>query len=443
MIEQGFLLNKDQLKPIVDGFMHEFQTGLKTPSKGLATMIPSYVTKLPTGEEQGTFLSMDLGGTHLRIAAVELKGQGKTEVRELKKSPSPELKTGEGEVFFDWIADAVQEIIARESLLFNEQQRNGKETISLGVCWSFPVDQTGVASGTVLRMGKGFILKNVEGKDLAELFHAAFRRKNLNVVVTAIVNDTVGTLVAHAYTNPKCRIALIFATGINAAYPEKVRNITKLDDREKYASDAKMLINTEIDIFGSEKYLPLTKFDLQLDKSHSQPKFQLYEKMVSGAYMGELTRLIAMDYIHEGSLFEGKVPKGFDQAWCFPTANMSTLENNDHEGISHIFNHFSVTPTSEDIELLTRICRNVSTRAASLVSVAIISLIEQQQLWNRQEHIIIGINGSTFQYYPHMDSRIRNVLNEWYGTDTTGRIDLEVASEGGSVGGALIAMLAK
>ncbi|RCH93209.1 glucokinase [Rhizopus azygosporus] len=449
LVEKEFLLSKEQLKPIIEGFIQEYKTGLKTPSKGLATMIPSFVTKMPMGNETGTFLSLDLGGTNLRIAAVELRGAGKTTVHELKRCPSTELKTGEGSVFFDWIADAIQELITVEARhLFSTAQVEGKETLSLGVCWSFPVDQTAVDRGTILRMGKGFTLKNTEGNDLADMFHEAFQRKNLNVKVTAILNDTVGALVAHAYRNPACRIGLIFATGINAAYPEKVPAITKLNPeiRRRYPPGTEMLINTEIDIFGTEAYLPLTKYDLALDCSHNQPKFQLYEKMLSGAYMGELTRLIAMDFIQAGALFGGEVPEGFDRPWSFPTKYMSILENDETETKEASFDMLSQfpsrhgKPTMEDITTLTRLCRIVASRSASLAAVAIISLLEQQELMG-QENVVIGINGSTYEFYPHMDKRVRQALDEWYGPEVSSKITLEVASEGGSVGGALIAML--
>ncbi|KAI8092054.1 hypothetical protein BDF21DRAFT_490699 [Thamnidium elegans] len=449
-LEKEFLLSKQQLEPIVNGFNQEYKTGLKTPSKGLATMIPSFVTKMPTGNETGSFLSLDLGGTNLRVAAVELKGAGKASVHELKRRPSVELKTGEGSVFFDWIADAINELITVEAKhLFSEAQVQGKEALSLGVCWSFPVDQTGVDRGTILRMGKGFTLQNTEGNDLADMFHDAFSRKGLNVKVTAILNDTVGTLVAHGYTNPACRIGLIFATGINAAYPEKIQNITKLDQsiRDKYPVNTEMLINTEIDIFGTDAYLPLNKYDIELDLSHNQPKFQLYEKMLSGAYMGELTRLAAMDFIKADVLFEGQVPEGFGEAWSFPTMYMSTLENDDDPKRAkslEVLSNFNCvnTPTVSDIAILTRICRIVSTRSASLAAVSIISLLDQQALLdNKDNEIVVGINGSTYEFYPHMDLRVRRALDEWYGKEISARINLEVASEGGSVGGALIAML--
>jgi hexokinase len=147
--------------------------------------------------------------------------------------------------------------------------------------------------------------------------------------VSAILNDAVGTLVAHAYSNPRSRIGFIFATGVNASYPEKISAMKAKLESEYYESqdpNTEMLLNTEIDIFGSETYLPLTSYDITLDNAHNQPKFQLYEKMLSGCYMGELARLIALDFIKAGALFEGVVPEGFEEPYSFPTMYMSAIE---------------------------------------------------------------------------------------------------------------------
>lgn len=87
-----------------------------------------------------------------------------------------------------------------------------------------------------------------------------------------------------------------------------------------------MLVNTEIDIFGSDAYLPLNKFDRELDTNHSQPDFQLYEKMMSGACIGELVRLSAIELINEGHLFNRHRPKEFAIAMEFGTSVTSDIE---------------------------------------------------------------------------------------------------------------------
>lgn len=161
--------------------------------------------------------------------------------------------------------------------------------------------------------------------------------------MTALVNDTVGTLVAHAYSHPGACIGFIYGTGVNASYPEKISRIGKLhvgnssissnlseqhaEQEEQQQNDAIMLVNTEIDLFGNESYLPLTPFDKTLDQQHSQPNFQAYEKMMSGAYLGELARLVIVSLtIEHKVLFGGHLPSPWKEPWTLTTTWMSEME---------------------------------------------------------------------------------------------------------------------
>lgn len=100
---------------------------------------------------------------------------------------------------------------------------------------------------------------------------------------------------------------------MNAAYREKVSRIVKLPSAGQWEPSTTMLISTEIDIFGSDTYLPLTRFDRALDANHAQPGFQPYEKMMSGAYLGELARLISLELIFHAELFNGHMPELFSK----------------------------------------------------------------------------------------------------------------------------------
>jgi len=64
------------------------------------------------------------------------------------------------------------------------------------------------------------------------------------VELTAIINDTTGTLIASSYVNPRTKIAVIFGTGCNAAYMERVGRIPKINHLG-IDGDAEMAINCE------------------------------------------------------------------------------------------------------------------------------------------------------------------------------------------------------
>lgn len=266
----------------------------------------------------------------------------------------------------------------------------------------------------------------------------------MNVIVTALVNDTIGALVAHAYSNPQARVGFIYGTGVNAAYPEKVSRMIKLNVAEWRDTTTEMLVNTELDIFGSDgEYLPRTRFDHALDASHAQPGFQPYEKMMSGAYLGELVRLVVVDLVTHHGLFGGVAPSLLQTPWQFLTLHMSEIEAiNDDNGrlIEYLANLFHFTPNEQDALLFKSVCEMVSTRAAGLAAAGIAAMIEQQSFTPEQD-IVIGINGTTFERYPRMPERMHSFLSDWFGDDISSRIKLQVARDGGSIGAALVAML--
>lgn len=102
------------------------------------------------------------------------------------------------------------------------------------------------------------------------------------------------------------------------------------------------------------------------------------------------------------------------------------------------------TVVAKDLTIFAELCKIVSNRAARLAGAAMASLIEQQdEVLNGSGPIVIGVNGSTYQKYPHMHERIYESLVTWFGPEISNRIRVELATDGGSIGGALIAMLAE
>ena len=109
------------------------------------SMLPSYTTSLPKASTTGTAIALDLGGSTLRVAVIELlshtevQGSDVKALPELRKvlvrnswSVGDEIKSLRAKDFFDWIAGCVRETVAEAGLGLGQ----GK---SVGVTWSFPV----------------------------------------------------------------------------------------------------------------------------------------------------------------------------------------------------------------------------------------------------------------------------------------------------------------
>jgi len=146
--------------------------------------------------------------------------------------------------------------------------------------------------------------------------------------LTALVNDTTGTMIASAYTDPKMKVGCIFGTGCNAAYMEDVGSIPKLAHMGIDPS-LPMAINCEWGAFDNEhKVLPRTPYDMIIDKESPRPGQQAFEKMIAGLYLGEIFRLVLVD-LHgnpDCRLFDGQDISKLTKAYSLDAGFLAAIE---------------------------------------------------------------------------------------------------------------------
>ena len=104
-------------------------------------MLPSYNHLLPTGDECGTYLALDVGGSTFRVALVELSGRKNGEGNtKILKSRSVKINNTvrqlQGILFFDWMAARIEETLSGQS----EGYDMTEAPLSMGLAWSFPIE---------------------------------------------------------------------------------------------------------------------------------------------------------------------------------------------------------------------------------------------------------------------------------------------------------------
>ncbi|KAF8935725.1 glucokinase [Haplosporangium gracile] len=438
---------------LVDQFISELHEGLVYEHK--MPMIPTFVYELPTGEEKGVILSLDLGGTNLRVCRTTLSGGGNFDIIHKKWTISDALKKGPGSELFAWIADRIEEFLASDC----HDPTHGGDKYPLGMTFSFPCEQLDINVGKLLTWTKGFRGKDVIGKDVVKILQDCIDAKNLPITVNALINDTVGTLLATTYKHPGCEVGIIFGTGTNCAYLEDQSQITKIrPDAPNFTSHTgHQVINTEWGAFGNiSGALPANDYDQYLDSHSSQPGKQRYEKVVSGLYVSELTRIVFHTLAKHGKLFvEGTsgTPKTDSELGDlaikerFDGAMMGGIEADTSADLQAIGNHFQTSynlKTSQgDRETIKYVCQLISARAARLSSVGIAALIKKRELLSKPQKVIVGIDGSLFNKYPNFRQHLEGALKEIFDAATvSSKISLISAEDGSGVGGAIAAYLA-
>jgi hexokinase len=128
----------DGLLELSAGLKRQFTERLLTDSQ---CMIPSYVHQLPSGLESGKYLALDVGGSTLRVALVELVGSdvASRRVSDIVSLRSftidSSVKQLEGLAFFDWMAARIV-----ETLSIKGEKQVGSKPLPIALSWSFPVE---------------------------------------------------------------------------------------------------------------------------------------------------------------------------------------------------------------------------------------------------------------------------------------------------------------
>ena len=441
-LEKLFVVDEAKLKEVTDHFVKELGKGLSKEG-GSIPMNPTWVMGYPTGHETGTYLALDMGGTNLRVCEITLpEEEGEFDLIQSKYRLPAELKTGTAEELWEYIADCLQQFV--------EYHHPGEKlgTIPLGFTFSYPAYQEYIDHGVLQAWTKGFDIKGVEGHDVVPPFEAALAKRGLPIKLTALINDTTGTLIASHYTDPRTQIGAIFGTGCNAAYMEHCGEIPKIAHLN-LPPDMPIAINCEYGAFDNEHVvLPRTKYDVLIDDESPRPGQQAFEKMIAGFYLGEIFRLVVLD-LHDNKacgMFQGQDLKALREPYSLDASFLSMIEEDPFENLSEVHElletKLGILASKPELELVRRLAELIGTRAARLSACGIAALCKKKNI----ESCHVGADGSVFNKYPHFKARGAQALREildWpkkrRGEDDP--VDIRAAEDGSGVGAALIAAL--
>ncbi|SCU95105.1 LAMI_0F01002g1_1 [Lachancea mirantina] len=470
-----FEVNSKKLEELTNYFIESMEQGLGSADesadyRGLP-MIPSFVTGKPNGTENGVLLAADLGGTNFRVCSVTLTGDHQFKLQQLKSKIPEELLEDENVTSQELFG-----FLARRTLVFvkkyHPEYLQNEETLRLGFTFSYPVNQTSLSSGTLIRWTKGFKIKDALGKDVVQLYQKQLEEQGMPMVrVMALANDTVGTFLSHCYSSlntgsaatgdiSEAVIGCIFGTGTNGCYMEKIENIKKLpeDVRASLIQEGKteMIINTEWGSFDNElKHLPTTRYDVDIDQKYSSnPGFHLFEKRVSGMFLGELLRNVILDLHERGVIFKqygsfDSLPHRLRTPFDLSSEVLSHIEIDDSSELREtelsLLQSLRLPTTSEERFEIQKLVRAISRRSAYLAAVPIAAILIKTGALNKKYHgeVEIGCDGSVVEYYPGFRSMMRHALAlSPIGPDGERKVHICIAKDGSGVGAALCALIA-
>ncbi|XP_051141580.1 hexokinase-3 isoform X2 [Andrographis paniculata] len=453
-LEERCATRVERLRQIVDAVAVEMNAGLASEGGSKLKMLLTHVQNLPTGNEQGIYYALDIGGTNFRIVRVELDGQKSDSIKhDVERMPiPPHLMTGTSEELFDFIATSFEKFVRT---LEGASNGSRAESMELGFTFSFPVQQISTSSGDLIKWTKGFSIPDMVGEDVSECLLEAMSRKGLNMQVTALINDSVGTLALGHYYDEDTVAAVTFGTGTNACYLERGEAIIKCQGL--FSTPGAMIVNIEWGNFWSS-HLPRTSYDLDLDADTPNPNEQGFEKMISGMYLGDIVRRVILRMMQESEIF-GPISPKLQDPFILSTPMIAAMHEDNTPDLSEVAKVLKDSLEMADIpifarKVIVRVCDVVTRRAARLAAAGIVGILrkigrdgyggfpsrkKKGTVHIKMQRTVVAVEGGLYANYAIFREYLNEAVEQILGEEVASHVVLKLIEDGSSVGAALVA----
>ncbi|KAI3822490.1 hypothetical protein L1987_10080 [Smallanthus sonchifolius] len=442
-----------RLRQVVDAMAVEMHAGLASEGGSKLKMLLTFVDNLPDGSESGIYYALHVGGTNFRILRIQLGGQRSILGHDVERKPIPQhLLTRTSEEFFDFIALSLKEFVERKGNNLQPSQVRGKD---LGFTFSFPVKQTSVSSGTLIKWTKGFAIDDMVEKDVVECLQKALSRRGLDMNVAALVNDSVGTLAVGHFYDKDTVAAVVIGTDTNACYLERADAIIKCQGL--LTTSGGMVINMEWGNFWSS-HLPRTSYDIDLDAESQNPNDQGFEKMISGMYLGDIVRRVICNMSLASDIF-GPFSSKLSTRFVLSTPLMAAMHEDDSPDLSEVAKILEETLDIYDVplkvrKLVVKICDVVTRRAARLAAAGIVGILKKigrdgtggitsgrikGVRSGKLRRTVVAVEGGLYTSYAIFKEYLNEAVAEILGEEIAPYVILKVMEDGSGIGAAMLA----
>eukprot|EP00731_Ephydatia_muelleri_P037457 Em0475g5a len=415
---KSFEISLEALEEISSLLRKDFDKGLEREGDDVVVkMLNTYVHSLPDGTEKGKFLALDLGGSNFRVLLIgkshllqlpclllllvsvyvltttaQIKDR---EILQLDKRLRIDDKTKQStqQELFNFVAQVLWEF---------EEEHKITENLPIGFTFSFPVQQTGLISGTLIEWTKDFTAARGSGAGChQDCWKQPWKRKGtIARDVVALVNDTTGTQMAMGIHDPDCYV------GVHPGDRDK-RLLPGGSEGREEAQGRKQRPHPRYNSTQST-----------MNRCTWVKCVHIFEKMISGRYLGEMVRLVLVQLQDDGLFLVGNASDKLRTPQVFESSYLSDIETGDSTDLSAckaIFQKLGIDgATDGDCRIVRRVCEAISTRAARLAAMGIVTILRKI---GKLDRCTVAIDGTLYEKHPHFRERV--AVKWWLGLDTS------------------------
>ncbi|MBR1609643.1 MAG: hexokinase [Kiritimatiellae bacterium] len=373
-------------------FDRQMEDGLAGRPSSLQ-MIPSYLDASRAVPAETPVAVLDAGGTNLRVAVVWFDKSGKARIEDFEKHrmPGTDGRVLGADEFFGVFADLLAPISRRAD--------------TVGFCFSYPTEILPDLDGRLIRWSKQIEAPEIVGRKVGSGVADALERKTGRRLAVKVLNDTAATLLAGKAAGMSRRhssyVGFILGTGTNTAYIERNSRIGKAP---ALPAGGSTIVNVESGGFDGA---PRSDFDRAAVARMRQADTGLFEKMISGAYVGEVGCEVLRAAAAEG-FFTPAAAEALKNLPGLATIDLDDFVANPFIGKGALA---AVPMEDSDRRAVMALCEPVFLRAARFTAANIAAAVLRSGEGRDPLHpVCVTIDGST--YYKTRTGMFRSRVEE-------------------------------
>lgn len=409
-ISQYFFITETRLRQISREFKGELEAALSGHPSSLCAL-KSYLG-LPTGQEKGTYLALDFGGTNVRVSKVRLLGNGCFVIE--KKVAKPLRLAGE----YDYMsADTSVEELFDFIATIAGKAAGGNKPYALGHTFSFAAKQIDASDAEFVSWSKEMAVTGMEGRRVNDVLRQALVRQGFDQIrPVALLNDTTAALLAGRYQYDTADVGIICGTGFNVCYYEPAWG---------------MIVNTEA---GGYDRIAQTPWDAIVDKESLRPGDHKLEKLLSGAYLSEIYRQTLLTYFDATDL-----PR-------FTTKEMNQILQTDSASQGRFFmgSLWDRIIALNDVQNVRNLAAAIFARSAQLTGVVCYGVLRHLTPEGALPPQTIATEGSVFAHVRGTLLMVQDALLECNGNtrkSDASPVEMVLVQDGPTIGAAIAAAM--
>ncbi|VVB09859.1 unnamed protein product [Arabis nemorensis] len=406
-----------------------------TESSGSLNMLVSFAGSLPSGDEKGVHYGVNLRGKELLLLRGTLGGNEEpiTDVQKQEIPIPDDVLNGSFKGLCDYISLELVKFLAMNPGEETEEVKN------FGFTLTRTVEQIGPGSVSAIR--RKSLADDHDDTVLKEFvndMNESLERHGLKIRMnTAMVDDTIGVLAGGRYYHKDTVASVTLGMGTNAAYIEQAQDISKW--KSAISEPQAIVISTEWGDFRS-CHLPVTEFDGALDAESFNPGSRVFEKLVSGGYLGEIVRRVLLRMSQESGIFGDTLPPKLTIPYILGSPDMAAMHQDISEGREIVNKKLKevlgiMDSTLAAREVVVEVCDVVAERAARVAGAGIVGMIKKLGRLEKKMSIVI-VEGGLYDHYRVFRNYLHSSIWEMLGDELSDHIVIE-HSHGGSGAGAL------